>query len=138
MRLHNGHISIQILIFALTDLALTVSNGQQSQAFHVLFILTILGATILFCHSLINLCLVALLRAKEKARPCMSTTGSEGFACPTHPIRVGLARDEEAAGIDSEVTKFPPPVYGLWRGSVVSFVHSHESTSNNTDTPAAG
>jgi len=31
---------------------------------------------------------------------------------------VQLLRDEEAAGIESEVTKFPPPAYGLWRETV--------------------
>jgi hypothetical protein len=35
------------------------------------------------------------------------------------PIRVALARDEEAAGIESPATKIPPPAYGLWRESVV-------------------
>jgi hypothetical protein len=42
-----------------------------------------------------------------------------GYAIPRRPIRVVLARDEEAAGIESETTKFTPPAYGLWRESVV-------------------
>ena len=45
--------------------------------------------------------------------------GPGGYANPTMPIRVALARDEEAAGIESEATKIPPPAYGLWRESVV-------------------
>lgn len=45
--------------------------------------------------------------------------GPGGYANPTMPIRVALARDEEAAGIESEATKLPPPAYGLWRESVV-------------------
>lgn len=51
-----------------------------------------------------------------------SMTGAGGYANPVVPIRVVLARDEEAAGIESTATKLPPPVYGLWRESVVSFV----------------
>lgn len=43
-----------------------------------------------------------------------------GYAIPRVPIRVVLARDEEAAGVESETTKLRPPAYGLWRESVVS------------------
>jgi hypothetical protein len=48
--------------------------------------------------------------------------GPGGYAIPRQPIRVVLARDEEAAGIESEATKMNPPAYGLWRESVVSFI----------------
>lgn len=51
-------------------------------------------------------------------RPPMLALG--GYAIPRVPIRVVLARDEEAAGIESETTKLRPPAYGLWRESVVS------------------
>ncbi len=44
--------------------------------------------------------------------------GPGGYAIPRQPIRVVLARDEEAAGIESEATKTNPPAYGLWRESV--------------------
>ncbi|KAJ8128658.1 hypothetical protein O1611_g4976 [Lasiodiplodia mahajangana] len=44
--------------------------------------------------------------------------GHSGYAIPRQPIRVVLARDEEAAGIESEATKLKPPAYGLWRESV--------------------
>jgi hypothetical protein len=57
-------------------------------------------------------------RARRLAFPQM--TGSGGYAIPRQPIRVVLARDEEAAGLDSETTKISPPAYGLWRESVVS------------------
>lgn len=46
--------------------------------------------------------------------------GPSGYAVPRQPIRVVLARDEEAAGIESDATKMDPPAYGLWRESVVS------------------
>lgn len=45
--------------------------------------------------------------------------GPGGYAVPRRPIRVLLARDEEAAGLESETTKLQPPAYGLWRESVV-------------------
>jgi hypothetical protein len=48
-----------------------------------------------------------------------SMIGPGGFANPAEPIQIALARDEEAAGIESEATKVPPPAYGLWRESVV-------------------
>ncbi len=54
----------------------------------------------------------------EQQLPSMICPG--GYANPEVPIRVALARDEEAAGIESEATKLPPPAYGLWRESVVS------------------
>jgi hypothetical protein len=53
----------------------------------------------------------------EQQLPAM--IGPGGYANPEVPIRVALARDAEAAGIESEATKIPPPAYGLWRESVV-------------------
>jgi hypothetical protein len=59
--------------------------------------------------------------SEDNQRPDLpSMTGPGGFANPHVPIRVALARDEEAAGIESDATKLPPPAYGLWRESVVS------------------
>ena len=53
-----------------------------------------------------------------------SMVGPGGYANPVLPIRVALARDEEAAGIESDATKLPPPAYGLWRESVVRWAFS--------------
>ncbi|RYP35407.1 hypothetical protein DL767_003814 [Monosporascus sp. MG133] len=41
-----------------------------------------------------------------------------GYAVPRRPIRVVLARDEEAAGREAETAKVKPPAYGAWRESV--------------------
>ncbi|RYP13617.1 hypothetical protein DL765_006818 [Monosporascus sp. GIB2] len=41
-----------------------------------------------------------------------------GYAVPRRPIRVVLARDEEAAGREAETAKLKPPAYGAWRESV--------------------
>ena len=72
---------------------------------------------------------------RPKARPGPPGTdvvggryGHPGYAIPRQPIRVLLARDEEAAGIESETTKLKPPAYGLWRQSVVSFPSAEPTT----------
>lgn len=59
--------------------------------------------------------------------------GPGGYANPAVPIRVALARDEEAAGIESDATKLPPPAYGLWRESVVSSPATKNVQSTSTD-----
>lgn len=101
----------------------------------MLFILVILCTTIFFCHSLIRLCMLAL-RPPSDLPHIPSMTGPDGFK-PIRPIRVHLARDEEAAVGDEvadpespepekEKVTMPPPAYGLWRSSVVcSLFNSH-------------
>ena len=103
-------------------LALALSNRDESQEFHVLLILIILIITIFFCHALIRLCMMILHPPDEddlERQNLPSMIGPGGYANPSTPIRVALARDEEAAGMESEATKLPPPAYGLWRESVV-------------------
>lgn len=92
----------------------------MNQEFRILLILVILVTSIFFCHSLIRLCLLILNPLSEiDVERQLPTAGAGGYANPETPIRVTLARDEEAAGIESEATKLPPPAYGLWRESVV-------------------
>jgi hypothetical protein len=99
---------------------LALSNRNESQEFHVLLILIILITTIFFCHALIRLCMMIINPPEDEERQNLpSMIGPGGYANPQTPIRVALARDEEAAGIESEATKLPPPAYGLWRESVV-------------------
>lgn len=111
------------------DLALSITKNINSSEFTVLLILIILFVTIFFCHGLIRLCMLIVRAgrggggededaARVAAMPQMFGPG--GYAIPRQPIRVVLARDEEAAGIESEATKANPPAYGLWRESVVS------------------
>lgn len=89
----------------------------------MLLILIMLFAAIFFCQGLIRLCL-KVFRPKpteERRRTRLANMyGPSGYAIPRQPIRVVLARDEEAAGIESATTKMNPPAYGLWRESVVS------------------
>lgn len=105
------------------DLALSATKNISNSEFSVLLILIILFATIFFCQGLIRLCLL-IFRPKpteERRRSRLPQMyGPSGYAVPRQPIRVVLARDEEAAGIESDATKMNPPAYGLWRESVVS------------------
>ena len=102
-------------------LALVLSPRDVTQEFRVLLILILLVAGVIFCHSLIRLVLAILSPPKQRDPelhlPQMASAG--GYANPSTPIRVALARDEEAMGVQSEATKHPPPAYGLWRESVV-------------------
>ncbi|KAI0505993.1 hypothetical protein F5B22DRAFT_484703 [Xylaria bambusicola] len=105
-----------------TYLALAITKNINSSAFSILLILLIILTAIIFCHGLILLCLTLV---KPKSRPGppgvdieSNRYGQPGYAIPRQPIRVVLARDEEAAGIESETAKLKPPAYGLWRESV--------------------
>ncbi|KAK4205501.1 hypothetical protein QBC40DRAFT_320375 [Triangularia verruculosa] len=108
-------------------LSLTLTNTLPSSEFTILLILVILFVTIFFAHSLIKLCLL-VVKSRRKGtgsnegvvRPEMiqTITPGNGYAIPREPIRVVLARDEEAVGVESEATKLGPPAYGLWRESV--------------------
>ncbi|KAF7874297.1 hypothetical protein EAF04_002969 [Stromatinia cepivora] len=109
-----------VLVLAIY-LALALSNKEETQEFHILLILIILIVTIFFCHSLIRLCMMIIKPPVEEEpdpRRLPSMVGPGGYAETSVPIRVALARDEEAAGIESQATKVPPPAYGLWRESV--------------------
>ncbi|KAI0596150.1 hypothetical protein F4775DRAFT_323565 [Biscogniauxia sp. FL1348] len=120
-------------------LALSLTKNINSSEFTILLILVILATTIFFCHGLVRLCLMVLRprgredddeeQQRRRAGGGSSSDGSRGplpqyygpggYAIPRRPIRVVLARDEEAAGIlDSEAAKLQPPAYGLWRESV--------------------
>ncbi|KAK4185992.1 hypothetical protein QBC35DRAFT_502373 [Podospora australis] len=112
-------------------LSLSLTKNIQSSEFTILLIILILFVTIFFCHSLIRLCMLVVKGRKggdsdsgsnssRSQLPEMQQSGPQcgGYAIPREPIRVVLARDEEAAGIESEATKTGPPAYGLWRESV--------------------
>ncbi|KAF2839467.1 hypothetical protein M501DRAFT_933500 [Patellaria atrata CBS 101060] len=114
-----------------TYLSIALTHPTIGQEVHVLFILVILVNTIIFCHSLIRLCMLALRPHRSDRGPRIpSMTGPEGFR-PIKPIRVHLARDDEIVeeetrtefhGLEIKEEKksvqLPPPAYGLWRCSV--------------------
>ncbi|MCJ1405476.1 hypothetical protein MMC11_008704 [Xylographa trunciseda] len=115
-----GSILVITLIVFLT---LAMSNTAAGQNFHVVLILFLLIFTVLFCHSLIRLGMLALQKKDARRTTRLSTNG--GYAHPQEPIQVVLARDEEMGleddgGDEEKELPPPPPAYGLWRGSVVS------------------
>lgn len=110
-----------LLLMLAIYLALSVTKNINNSEFTILLILIILFVTIFFCHGLIRLCML-IVRPKsdedENRARLPEMFGPGGYAVPRRPIRVLLARDEEAAGLESETTKLQPPAYGLWRESV--------------------
>lgn len=105
------------------DLTISLTKKDADSEFNVLLILFMLATGIVFCHSVIRLAMMIRHPPPEgerRRRNLPPMVGPGGFANPPEPIRVVLARDEEAVGIESEALKFPPPAYGLWRESVVS------------------
>lgn len=114
-------------------IALLVTHNIYNSEFAVLLILILLLTAIFFFHSLVRICIMIVrppTQAEEEAAEMRyrrrrhgnlpNTYGPGGYAIPRQPIRVVLARDEEAAGIESVTAKIQPPAYGLWRESVVS------------------
>ncbi|KAH7394419.1 hypothetical protein BKA66DRAFT_438769 [Pyrenochaeta sp. MPI-SDFR-AT-0127] len=116
-----------------TYLTIALTNRDLGQEIHILFIMVLLTITIFFCHSLIRLCMLILNPPRESPQPQIpAMTGPDGFQ-PIVPIRVHLARDEEAGPMDERnivendmdiedpeknLPPPPPPAYGLWRSSV--------------------
>ncbi|KAI0427650.1 hypothetical protein F5Y09DRAFT_25288 [Xylaria sp. FL1042] len=103
-------------------LSLSITKNINSSEFSILLILLIILTTVFFCHALVMLCM-HLVRPRNRQGASEtdvegSRYGHPGYAIPRQPIRVVLARDEEAAGIESETAKLKPPAYGLWRESV--------------------
>ncbi|KAL9133130.1 MAG: hypothetical protein Q9175_005690 [Cornicularia normoerica] len=120
-----------LTIVLTTYLALAISESFHGATFHGVFISFILVLTILFCHCLIRLCMLAFEPRTRFPRKCQSPldAGEEAeFEQPRQPIPVVLARDEELGlhddngGAEDEDTDKalppPPPAYGLWRNSV--------------------
>lgn len=106
------------------DLTLSITRSINNNELSIFLILIIIFTTIFFCHGLIRLCMLVTRPKRDDedrlSSPLPGVMAFAGFSLPRRPIRVVLARDEEAAGIESETTKIRPPAYGVWRESVVS------------------
>ncbi|RPB08156.1 hypothetical protein P167DRAFT_549156 [Morchella conica CCBAS932] len=116
-----GFLAITLAIYL--GLALT-NDLRLRHEWHVLLILIILIATMFFCHALVRLCILATNPARLQRRPSRnfsripSVSGPDGYANPQEPIRIQTAFDQDVDGVEPDLTKLPPPVYGLWRCSV--------------------
>jgi hypothetical protein len=104
------------------DLGLSVSGTISGGDFTIVLVLVVILATLFFSYGLVKLCLFVIRRdrARQDQTDSPLDVPGHGYAVPTEPIRVVLARDEEVAGIESEMSKVTPPAYGVWRESVVS------------------
>lgn len=96
-------------------------------------VIIILIAAIFLCQALVRLC---MLVARPKTKPPVAVAAAaaadekrgrkhdvplfydDAYAVPATPIRVVLARDEEAAGVGGGPAGMRPPAYGRWRESV--------------------
>ena len=104
---------------------------MSSDKFSILIILIILLTTIIFSYAIIRLCLYVVKPPREEPSQRRLVNHLQfpgGYALPSRPIRVVLARDEEAAGLPSETTNIKPPAYGVWRQSVVRSLPNNVST----------
>ncbi|KAH8684184.1 hypothetical protein BGZ61DRAFT_480446 [Ilyonectria robusta] len=111
-----------MLLLIIVYLALSVSQKVQTSEMTIMLILVILIATVFFFHGLLRLVIMIFKRKRvasgRTSLPETQIYGPRGYAVPNRPIQVVLARDEEAAGVESEAGKSKPPAYGLWRESV--------------------
>ncbi|TWU72029.1 hypothetical protein ED733_001072 [Metarhizium rileyi] len=109
-------VFLATLLAVYLGLALTnrIARGEVT----IMIILIILSATMFFCYSVIRLCVLVSRGDRARRRRLPEMMGPGGYVVPPKPIPVVLARDEEAAGIESETAQSRPPAYGLWRESV--------------------
>lgn len=82
-----------------------------------MLIMIILLAAVFFCYCLIRLWILIVRGDPPDSVP--RAMDPRGYAIPRKPIRVVMAQDEEAAGVETEAMRMKPPAYGLWRESVV-------------------
>lgn len=105
--------------------------------FTIVLILIVILATLFFCFGLIKLCMLVMRKDRARERRAVDGLDGHGYAVPDEPIQVTLARDEEAAGIESETSKTTPPAYGVWRESVVSCLRVERVSQSANLRPAS-
>ncbi|KAF5679802.1 hypothetical protein FHETE_693 [Fusarium heterosporum] len=109
-----------LIILITVYFCLAMTSKVNTREMNIMLILVILFASAFFFHSLIRLCLLIVRGNREAALRASRPPRYRGprYAVPPVPIPVVLARDEEAAGMESEATKVLPPAYGRWRETV--------------------
>ncbi|KAL7907275.1 hypothetical protein GGI35DRAFT_84823 [Trichoderma velutinum] len=96
-------------------LGLTLTKHVVIGELNIMLIMIILLAAVFFCYSIIRLWIL-IVRGDPPDIP--RAIDPRGYAVPRNPIRVVMAQDEEAAGVENEAMTMKPPAYGLWRESV--------------------
>lgn len=104
------------MLISVTDLGLTLTKHVVIGELNIMLIMIILLAAVFFCYSIIRLWIL-IVRGDPPDIP--RAIDPRGYAVPRNPIRVVMAQDEEAAGVENEAMTMKPPAYGLWRESVV-------------------
>ncbi|KAI9882829.1 MAG: Cation-independent mannose-6-phosphate receptor CI-MPR [Watsoniomyces obsoletus] len=119
---------IVLSIYLSLALSTTKNRRPTGQEIHVVFILIILVITIMFCHSLVRLCMIVLLTTPPARKPKRNHLGTaaarQSSGRDLHDI--DLERNQEGVGmttqnvdvdVDSVHLEAPPPAYGLWRAN---------------------
>lgn len=109
-----------------TDLILTITHEFQDRGFSICILLIMMILAMVFSYSFIRLCIAIAKRPKPPpVHRSLSEVSEASFSLPEQPVRVIFARDEES-GLHEVATReeesnvqLPPPMYGLWRTSVV-------------------
>lgn len=104
------------MLTSVIDLGMTLTKHVVIGELNIMLIMVILLAAVFFCYSVIRLW---LLIARGDPPDIPKAIDPRGYAIPRNPIRVVMAQDEEAAGVEHEAMTMKPPAYGLWRESVV-------------------
>ncbi|KAM0255056.1 hypothetical protein ACHAQJ_006134 [Trichoderma viride] len=97
-------------------LGITLTKHAVIGELNIMLIMIILLAAVFFCYSLIRLWILIVRGDPPDNVP--RAMDPRGYAVPRKPIRVVMAQDEEAVGVESETMRMRPPAYGLWRESV--------------------
>lgn len=111
------------------DLALKISKTLTTPTFHAVSLVLIVLLTIIFCHDLIRLCMLATApKSQNDYRDAfLMQRQTTSTARPREPIRITFTSDEELGLHDEHpvveedenvALAPPPPAYGLWRSSV--------------------
>ena len=123
------------MLIMVLDIAFTASHAHLGRELNILLIFMLLILAIVFCHSFVRFVL-AIARGPIviNRNRIPSQLGPGGYAEPDRPIPVVLPADEESMaeceGNTREKVAPPPPAYGLWRSSVVSFRYRMLSQKN--------
>ncbi|CCU77165.1 unnamed protein product [Blumeria hordei] len=98
-------------------LALSLSNGANSQEFHIVLIIFIMITAVFFCRNLLRICLLVQSVQESIQQTNRRNIISRQFESQNRsvPIPIIISRDEE---VPDTLMRIPPPIYGLWKESM--------------------
>ncbi|KXJ95056.1 hypothetical protein Micbo1qcDRAFT_230398 [Microdochium bolleyi] len=127
-----------VVLMGATFAGLTLSNTVDPSQFTIPMAIILAITALIMLYTITRLCMLVShkrRKAKDRARRRGDVEAQQqqkypqqqqqsafaqerGFAIPQKPIPVVLTRDEQAAGLDSGVSRVEPPAYGYWRESM--------------------